>query len=150
MIQKRYETFINFFWLLDFGHEERDTQFWLCWLFLHRPSVNSPSEISVRVRISTHWPNKRAAHPEDHDWTSLAQVRISTNCFFFKNHQNSSPSLPGMTSFTTQSHFLSGVFIMTFVIVTFSAHERELHSMCAPAPAQSRIVLSLTKPNDKI
>ena len=39
---------------------------------------------------------------------------------------------------------------MTFVIVTSSVHERELHSMCAPARALSRIVLSLTKPNDKI
>ena len=28
-----------------------------------------------------------------------------------------SPSLPGMTSFTPQSYFLSGVFIMTFVIL---------------------------------
>ena len=39
---------------------------------------------------------------------------------------------------------------MTFVIVTSSAHERELHSICAPARALSRIVLILTKPNDKI
>ena len=36
-----------------------------------------------------------------------------------------SPSLPGMTSFTPQLHFSSGVFIMTSVIVTSSAHERE-------------------------
>ena len=40
---------------------------------------------------------------------------------------------------------------MTYVIVTSSAREHEhLHSMSAPARALSRIVLSLTKPNDKI
>ena len=61
-----------------------------------------------------------------------------------------SPSLPDMTSFTPQSHFLSGVFIITFVIVTSSVCECELYSMCAPACALSQIVLSLTKPNDKI
>ena len=40
---------------------------------------------------------------------------------------------------------------MTYVIVTSSPHEREhLHSICAPTRALSRIVLSLTKPKDKI
>ena len=61
-----------------------------------------------------------------------------------------SSSLPGMMSFTPQFYFLSGVFIMTFVIFTSSARKRELHSMCAPARVLSQIVLSLTKPNDKI
>ena len=40
--------------------------------------------------------------------------------------------------------------MMTFVIAISSARERELYSMCAPAPALSRIVQSPTKPNDKI
>ena len=39
---------------------------------------------------------------------------------------------------------------MTFLIVISSAHERELYSMCAPAPALSQIVQSSTKPNDEI
>ena len=40
---------------------------------------------------------------------------------------------------------------MTSVIVTSSVHEHEyLRSMCVPARAQSQIILSLTKPNDKI
>ena len=40
---------------------------------------------------------------------------------------------------------------MTSVIVTSSPREREhLRSMCAPTRALSRIVLSLTKPNDNI
>ena len=54
------------------------------------PQLNS----RPRVRISTHWPNKRAAHPVNHNWTGLAQVQkstnfaqrqISTNCFFQKS-----------------------------------------------------------------
>ena len=105
-----------------------------------------PAELLAQSRVSTHWPNKRAAHPVDHNWTGhaqvqistrLAQSQISTNCFFSKITKIPSPSL---TSFTPQSHFLSVVFIMTFVIVTSSTREHELHS----------IVLSLTKPNDKI
>ena len=69
--------------------------------------------------------------------------------FFQQSPKILSPSLPGMTSFTPQSHFLSGVFIMTSVIVTPSSRECEhLRSMCVPACALSRIVLSLTKPND--
>ena len=40
---------------------------------------------------------------------------------------------------------------MTSVTVTSTPHEREhLRSMCAPTYALSRIVLSLTKPEDKI
>ena len=93
------------------------------------------------------------------NWTGFAQhknqiasssVRSQLTAFS-KITKILSPSLPGMTSFAPQSHFLSGVFIMTSVIFTSSAHEREhLRSMCAPARALSRIVLSLTKPNDKI
>ena len=50
-----------------------------------------------------------------------------------------------------QFHFLSGVFIMTCVIVTSSPREREhLRSMCVLTRALSRIALSLTKPKDKI
>ena len=104
------------------------------------------------------WPNKRAAHPVDPKWAGLAQAQkstrfvqrqISTNCFL-KNHQNSQTLASGHDVLHTQSHFQSGVFIMTFVIVTSSAREYELHSMCAPACALCRIVLSLTKPNEKI
>ena len=83
-------------------------------------------------------------------WTGPAQSQMSTNVFF-EITKNLGPSFPGITSFTPQSHFLTGGFIMTFVIVISSAHERELYSMCAtPALALSRIVQSPTKPNDKI
>ena len=127
----------HFYYLLlslGFQHQERDTQFLLCWLFHLTPPC--------------------AAHPVDP--TGLAQVRISTrpvyiqisiNCIFFqKSPKILSPSLPGMTSFT-----YPGFFIMTSVIITSSPREREhLRSMCAPTRALSRRVLSLTKPKDKI
>ena len=115
--------------------------------FFSQPQLNSLcSESKSQLTDVT------GAHLVVHNWTGLAQVRsstrfvqrqISTNCFFKKITKIPSPSLPGLTSFTPQSHFISGVFIMTFVIVTSSARERELYSMCAPARA-----LSLTKPND--
>ena len=100
-------------------------------------------------------------HPVVHNWTGLAQVQkstrfiqlqISTNCFFFLNHPKfSAHRFQAWTSFTFPVHFLSGVFIMTSVIVTSSPRKCEhLRLMCAPARALSRIVLSLTKPKDKI
>ena len=92
---------INFFWFLVFRHEERETQFLLCWLSLHCSSVNSPAELtSLESKVSTHWPNKRAAHPVDRNWTGLAQVRISTSlaqrqkstkCFFQKSPKFPAP-----------------------------------------------------------
>ena len=63
--------------------------------------------------------------------SGLARPRVKSQLTaFFKNHQILSPSLPGMTSFTPQSHFLSGGFIMIFVTVISSAREHELYSMC--------------------
>ena len=73
----KYETFIYFLTLL-FRHEERETQFLQCWLFLHRPQSTPPG--------------------------GLARPRVkSPLTAFFKNPQILSPSLPGMTSFTPQS-----------------------------------------------
>ena len=79
------------------------------------------------------------------------QASDLNSCFFSKSPRIPSPSLPGLMPFIPLSYFLSGVFIMTFVIVTSSVRARKhLHSMCALARALNRIVLSLTKPNDKI
>ena len=124
----RYEMFVNFFWLLVFRHEERETQFFLCWLFLNRPSVDSLAELVVpKSNLNSLTQQIRGASRSPR-WTGLAQVRISINCFFSEIPKIQSPSLPGMSSFTPQSHLPSCVFIMTFVIFTSSAHERELHS----------------------
>ena len=117
-------------WLLGLRHEERETQFLICWLFHQTQQTRGASRRS----------------------TGLASPKSESQLTAFsKITKIPSPSFPGMTSFVHQVHFLSGVFIMTFVIVTSSAHERgHLHSMCPPARGLSRIVLSLTKPNDKI
>ena len=59
---------------LGFRHDERETQFLLCWLF--------------------HLTRQRAAQPLDHNWTGLTQVQtstrfvllqISTHCFCLKS-----------------------------------------------------------------
>ena len=74
-------------WLLGFRHEETETQFLLCSLFVQR-------------QLSTHWQNQRACTPQQ--TTGLVYVQISTNCFFFfKIPKNSSPTLPSMTSLTS-------------------------------------------------
>ena len=133
-------------WLLGFRHEERETQFLLCWLFVQR-------------QLSTYWPNKRARIPQQ--TTGRASPRFESQLAssilksqltaFFKIPKNHSPSLPGITPFTSPVLFLSGVFIMTSVIVTSSPRQREhLHSMCSPTRSLNRKVLSLTKPKDKI
>ena len=150
--------FIDFLSLV-FWHKERDIQFYYAdcsYIILQStPQLNC----WPRVKISTHWPNKRAAHPIRPNWTGLAQAQkstslsqvqiltnliqrqISTN-FFFQN----SPKFPAPRfQVWRHSHYLSRVFIMTFVIVTSSASMN-----CTPARALSRIVLSLTKLNDKI
>ena len=147
----RCETFINFLWLLVFRHDrERHTQFLLCWLFLHRSSVNPNWTLDPESRSPLTDPTNARASRSPQTVPALPSFIYLKSLLLFKITKIPSPSLPGMTSFTPQSRFLSGVFIMTFVIAMSSAHERELYSMCAPAPALSRIVLSLTKPNDTI
>ena len=112
----------NVYWLLVFRHEERERHNFYYADCSYIVLQSTPSWTALaQCPISTHWPNKHAAHSVDLSWTGLARVRISTNCFFFQITKNPSPSLPGMTSFSPQSYFLSGVFIMIFVIVTSSA-----------------------------
>ena len=89
-MQRNPETLTTFFssgtkrlltsWV--FRHEERETQFVLCQLFLHRPQPTPSWTAQPRVKISTLWPNKRAAHPVVPIRTGLAQSQISTNVFF--------------------------------------------------------------------
>ena len=133
----------NVYWLLEFSlstRGERETQFLLYWPF-HLTKQKRGASRRPQTGLASSSFKSQPASP------SFGSQLIA----FFKITKNPSSSLPGMTSFTSQSHFLSGFFIMTFVIVTSSARQREhLHSMCAPARALSRIVLSLTKPNDKI
>ena len=94
----------------------------------------------VQHQISTHWPNKRAAHPVDPKLDSPRSESQLTG--FFQNHQESLPIASGHDVIHIPVPFSHlGFFIMTSVIVTSSAHEREhLHSMCTPVRA--------TKPNN--
>ena len=76
----------------------------------------------------TIWPKKRAAHPVAPSWTGPAQSQVSTN-FFFKITKFSAHRFRAWRH-SHPSPILSGVFIMTFVIIISSACERELYSMC--------------------
>ena len=124
----RYETFIYILEFKVFRHEERESQFLTMLTVCPSSVLNSLSE-----------PTR--GHPVDPNWSRLGELRktprpikvqISTKCFF-SNPKILSYSLLGMTSFTSPVSFLSGVLIVTSVIVTSSqcAHEH-LHSMCAP------------------
>ena len=60
----------------------------------------------------------------------LARPRVESQLTYFSKSPNSQPIDSRHDVIHTPVHFLSGVFIMTFVIVIYSAHERELYSMC--------------------
>ena len=151
-------------WLLGFQREERDTQLLLCWLFHLTPpraahlvdptGLASPrSKKSTRfaqVQILTHLPNKRARTQQSQ--LDSSRFKSQLTAFFFKNHPKSTAHRFRVWRHShPQSSFLSGVFIIISVLVTSSPRECEhLRSMCAPTRALSRIILSLTKPKDKI
>ena len=123
----RYETFITFFKFRFSTRGERDIQFFY---------ADCSSSVSFQLTDTT---NARA-HSAVHNWTGLTQVQKSlhlspnpNSLLLFKITKIPNPSLPGMTSFTSPVYFLSGVFIVTSVIVTSPSRARELlHSMCAP------------------
>ena len=130
----------NVYWLLEFSlwtRGERDIIFLLCW----------PFHLTQQTRGASHRPQTGLASSSFKSQLASPNFGSQLTAFF----ENPIPSLQCMTSFTPQSYFLSGLFIMTSVIVTSSPREREhLRSMCVPARALSRIVLSLTKQNNKI
>ena len=126
--------------LLGFQREERETQFLICWQFHLTPSRTAHLVDPTRL-----------ASPRFENQLASSRFKSQLTAFFQKSPKILSPSLLGMTSFTTPVHNLPGVFIMTSVLVTSSPREREhLRSMYAPTRALSRTVLSLTKPKDKI
>ena len=135
----RYETFIDFLSLV-FRHDEWEIQFLLCW----------PFHLTQQTFGASRRPQTGLA-------ASSFKSQLTSPSFgsqltaFFQNHQESQSIASGHDVIRTPVYFLSGVFIMTSVSVTSSVRQREhLCSMCVPAHAPSRIVLSLTKPNDKI
>ena len=78
-------------WLLGFQHEERDTQFLLCWLFPSDPTMFGTSRRS-NCLASTRLKNQ------------LASSRLKSP-FLQRSPKILSPSLPNMTSFTSPISF---------------------------------------------
>ena len=138
----RYETFINFLTLV-FRHEERDTQFLLCWLYYltqqTRCASRSP-KISVggdpqnsMVRLQLQLPAFEADKPTvsySQPPAGLARPRVESQLTSFSKSPNSQPIASEHDIIHTPVTFPIWGFIMTFVIVISSAHERELYSMC--------------------
>ena len=113
----RYEMFINFFWLLVFWYKKRKTQFLLCWLFLHRLSVNPPAELSAQsqnlnlltqqTRGASHRPQLDSPRPE----SQLASRRDKSQLTaFLKKYQNSQPIASGHDVIHTSVPFPIWVF----------------------------------------
>ena len=147
-IRKTLETLMtffvqvrNFYYLLDLG----------LWTWGERHTI------STMLTVSSD-PTARVAPPK----TQLESSRFGSQLtrpvsnlnwlLFFKNNPKSPAHRFRVWRYShPQSHFLSGGFIMTSVIVTSSPCEREyLRSMCVPTRALSWTVLSLTKPKNKI
>ena len=138
-------------WLLSFQHEERERhkQFLLSWLF-HLTPPRAAHLVDPNGLASPRLENQLAL-PRSESQLASSSFKSQLTAFFQKSPKILSSSLPGMTAFTSLVHFLSGIFIMTSVIVTSFPREREhLRSMFAPTRALSRPSLSLTKPKDKI
>ena len=131
---------------LGFRHEERDTFFY----------ADCSSIVSSQLTDLT---NGRS-HPVVHNWTVLAQVRkinslrLSPNLnslLLFKITKNPSPSLPGMTSFTSPVQFLIwGFYCNICDYHIFSARAWTPTLISAPTHALSWMALSLTKTKVKI
>ena len=127
-------------WLLGFQHEERATQFLLCWLFYLTPPCAAhlvdPSGL---------------ASPRSKNQLASPRSESQLNAFFQKSPKILGPSLPGMTSFTSSVLFPIGGFYYDI----YDCHTLPVRvwtpalNMC-PTHALIRTVLSPTKPKDKI
>ena len=121
---------------------ERDTQFLLCWLFLHHPQSTPQLNWPAQSPSSTNWPNKCAAHPVVPSWTALTQVQISTHCFFQK-----SLKFPAHHFWAWYHSYPSRISYLGFLLYLWLSHPP--HGSVNTC-TKSRTVQSLTKPNDKI
>ena len=120
-----------FIYLLEFKffrHEERETQ------FLTMLTVRTLSALNSLTQPTR-------GHPVDPNWSRLGELRKSTHpsksktqlTAFFQIPKSSAHHLLAWRHSHPQSNFLSGVFIVTSVIVTSSPRAREHpHTMCAP------------------
>ena len=116
-------------WLLGFRHKERETQFLLCWLF--------------------HLTQQRAAHPVEHNWIDLVQIRKSTRFLlvqistnpFIKNHPKSSAHrFRAWRRSHSQSYFQSGFFY-------YDICDCHILPAWAWAPGLNVCTCTCTKPN---
>ena len=116
-------------WLLGFKPEEKETQFLLCWLFHLTPP---------RV---VHLVNPTGlASPRFENQLASCRFKFQLTAFFQKSPKILSPSLPGMTSFTS---------LVLFPIQGFYYDICDCHILPARAwtPALKECPYPCTKPN---
>ena len=91
--------FINFFWLLVFRHEVRETQFLLCWLtsffsqlpsWTSRPRVQSLNSLTQQTRGASRRP-QTGLTPSSFKSQLTSPSFGSQLTAFFLNHQESQP-----------------------------------------------------------
>ena len=116
---------------LGFRHEERERHNFSMRTVRPSSALHSLTQ-PTRVRTSQSTNCTGLAQVRKINWLRLASNLNSL--LLFKITKNPSPSLPGMASFTSQSHFLSGVFIVKSVIVTSSSRVREHLRSCVHLP----------------
>ena len=117
-------------WLLGFQHEERETQFLLCWLF-HLTQQRAVHHVDPTGLASSRFKSQLASPSSESQLTA----------FFFKNHPKSSAHrFRAWRHSHPQSHFLSGFF---------SYDISDCHILPAQAwtPALNVCPYSCTKPN---
>ena len=139
-------------WLLGFQHEERETQFLLGWLFHLTPPR------AAHLVDPLDWPRPgpkinslRPASDLNSSGLPGPESESQLTAFFQKSPKILSPSLLGMTLFTSLVSFpIRGFYCDICDYHIFPRKREHLRSICAPTRALSRTVLSLTKPNDKI
>ena len=121
--------FITFFKFTFSTREERGTIF-LYWLFVHR-------------QLSTHWLNQRerASHSPQTHWPrpgpknqlALSKSKSQLTAFYSKSLRIPTHRFWAWRHSQPQSYFLSGVFIVRSLDITYWTHARKhLPLMCAP------------------
>ena len=114
------KLFITFLSLRFFNMRRERHNFLLCWLFHLTPPRAAPRR---KLLVWPRWAPKIHFFP----------LASNLNKLLFFKSPNPQPIASGHGVIHIPSSFLSGVFIVTSVIVTSSPRAREhLHSMCAP------------------
>ena len=107
--------------------------FWRHFFMLTVRPSSALNSLTQPTRVRTPQSTNSLASPRSEKSTRFVKVQISTPCFNSKSLRIPAHCFRAWRYSHPLSNFLSGVFIVTSVIVTSSPRAREhLHSVCAP------------------